>query len=211
MRRRGRADHEGRERGRPLPRAARARPRHPRPVCAARGGDPAAPPLPARLHRATLAAPARHRGARPPARPRGAARRAPPRNRPPRRGPCAERPALAIPARRSPRSETMNERGSGRPGAPPAHARRPARSAAMNEGEAPDQLPVACTLTTAEMRERRRLVLEPLAAAVLEVAPLAGGLALRFAASGATLAGLAALIDLERRCCPFLRFALTVE
>ena len=81
----------------------------------------------------------------------------------------------------------------------------------MNEGEAPDQLPVACTLTTAEMRERRRLVLEPLAAAVLEVAPLAGGLALRFAASGATLAGLAALIDLERRCCPFLRFALTVE
>lgn len=73
------------------------------------------------------------------------------------------------------------------------------------------ELPVACSLGTAEMRERRQAVLAPLAAAVEEVKGLEDGLALRFAAGGAILAGLAELIELERRCCPFLRFVLAVE
>ncbi len=72
-------------------------------------------------------------------------------------------------------------------------------------------LPVACTLSTAEMSERRRLVLAPLRAAVEEVKVLDEGLALRFAAERATLVGLAEMIELERRCCPFLRFELVVE
>ena len=73
------------------------------------------------------------------------------------------------------------------------------------------ELPVACSLSTAEVRERRGAVLAPLAAAVEEVKGLENGLALRFAAGGAILAGLAELIELERRCCPFLRFVLAVE
>jgi hypothetical protein len=77
--------------------------------------------------------------------------------------------------------------------------------------ESKDELPVACTLSSAEMRERRRQVLAPLWAAVAEVKSLEGGMALRFAPERASLAGLAELIELERRCCPFLRFELAVE
>ena len=70
---------------------------------------------------------------------------------------------------------------------------------------------VACPLTEPELRERRRTVLADFRASQLEVRDLANGYAFRFAPGSREIAALAELIDLERQCCPFLRFRLTVE
>jgi hypothetical protein len=70
---------------------------------------------------------------------------------------------------------------------------------------------IACTLTDAELRERRGGLLATLRAAVLEERETDDGLALRLAPGGETLALAARVIDLERQCCRFLRFRLTVE
>src|SRR2546428_4904935 len=74
-----------------------------------------------------------------------------------------------------------------------------------------NDLPIACTLTSSELQERRRTVLEKLRRAVLEVRELEDGYAYCFPSEGEWLPELAAMIDLERQCCPFLRFRLTVE
>ncbi len=71
-------------------------------------------------------------------------------------------------------------------------------------------LPVACALSTPELREREQTVLAKIGARVREVRDLDNGYALRFDPEGAVLADLATLIDLERQCCPFLRFELQV-
>lgn len=71
-------------------------------------------------------------------------------------------------------------------------------------------LPVACSLSTPELREREQTVLAKIRAQVREVRGLDSGYALRFDPEDAVLADLATLIDLERRCCPFLRFELQV-
>jgi hypothetical protein len=70
---------------------------------------------------------------------------------------------------------------------------------------------VACTLTDSALRERRSGVLARLSTAVLERSELPDGFAFRFEPSSATVALLAEVIDLERQCCAFPRFRLTVE
>jgi hypothetical protein len=71
--------------------------------------------------------------------------------------------------------------------------------------------PVACTLTEAELAERRAGVLADVRRSHLEARWLADGVRLRFAADPERLVRLATFVDLERRCCAFLRFGLTVE
>ena len=71
-------------------------------------------------------------------------------------------------------------------------------------------LPVACALSTPELREREQTVFAKVRARVQEVRDLDSGYALRFDPEDAVLADLATLIDLERQCCPFLRFELQV-
>ncbi len=71
-------------------------------------------------------------------------------------------------------------------------------------------LPVACSLSTPELREREQTVLAKIRGQVQEVQDLDNGYALRFAPEDGVLADLTTLIDLERRCCPFLRFDLQV-
>ena len=70
--------------------------------------------------------------------------------------------------------------------------------------------PIACTLTDAEMRERRRTILYAVQNAALNVSSLPLGYAYRFAPTSEVLARLAHLVDLERQCCPFLAFEITV-
>jgi hypothetical protein len=72
------------------------------------------------------------------------------------------------------------------------------------------ELPVACALTAPELRERRETVLAAVRARVREVRELGSGYALRFDPEDGGLAELATLIELERQCCPFLRFDLAV-
>jgi hypothetical protein len=72
-------------------------------------------------------------------------------------------------------------------------------------------LPIACTLTAPELQERRSAVLQKVRRAVLEVKELEDGYAYTFPSASEWLSEVAGLIDLERQCCPFLRFRLTVE
>jgi hypothetical protein len=72
-------------------------------------------------------------------------------------------------------------------------------------------LPVACTLTEPELAARRAGVLGEVRRARQETRWLPDGVALRFAPAPDPLRTLATFIDLERRCCAFLRFHLTVE
>lgn len=72
-------------------------------------------------------------------------------------------------------------------------------------------LPIACSLTSAELQERRSTLLQKVRSAVVEVRELEDGYAYSFPSEGEWLRELADVIDLERRCCPFLRFRITVE
>src|SRR2546428_11135690 len=72
-------------------------------------------------------------------------------------------------------------------------------------------LPVACTLTEPRRRRRREQLLERVIGRVHERRSLADGYAFRFATEDAALADLMEMIRLERECCAFLRFRLTVE
>jgi hypothetical protein len=71
--------------------------------------------------------------------------------------------------------------------------------------------PIACTLTNPEMAERRSTILDTFRGAALEVTSIPGGVAYRFPPTTSLLAQLFQLVDLERQCCPFLTFRLTIE
>jgi hypothetical protein len=71
-------------------------------------------------------------------------------------------------------------------------------------------LPVACTLTGPELQERRRTVLQQLRSAVVEVMELETGYAYCFPSQPELLDELAKLVGLERQCCPFLTFRITI-
>ena len=73
------------------------------------------------------------------------------------------------------------------------------------------EIPVACTLTEDQMRERRRELLEPFKAHTYQAEALPDGYAYIFKASPGTLVELARLVDLERQCCRFLNFSLTAK
>jgi hypothetical protein len=73
------------------------------------------------------------------------------------------------------------------------------------------EVPVACSLTEPELAARRAGVLGDVRRRALEARWRADGVRLRFPAEAETLSLLDAFVDLERRCCAFLRFELTVE
>jgi hypothetical protein len=72
-------------------------------------------------------------------------------------------------------------------------------------------LPIACTLTAPELQERRSKLLETVRIAALEEKETADGFAYRFPSDDSLLADLFRVIQLEHKCCPFLRFSLIVE
>jgi hypothetical protein len=74
-----------------------------------------------------------------------------------------------------------------------------------------NDLPIACSLTSAELQERRQTILKQLRSAVVEVRELESGYAYSFPSGGQWLSEIGSMIELERQCCPFLQFRLTVE
>lgn len=74
-----------------------------------------------------------------------------------------------------------------------------------------NNLPIACTLTAAELQQRRGTVLDAVKKSIVEFRELDDGYALSFPTSTESLKELTALVDLERQCCPFLQFRITVE
>jgi hypothetical protein len=75
----------------------------------------------------------------------------------------------------------------------------------------PSALPVACTLTPADLTARRGGLLPGLASRATASAPIAGGRSWQFESAPGLLSDLASVIEAEHRCCRFLRFALTIE
>jgi len=81
----------------------------------------------------------------------------------------------------------------------------------VSTGSSTSQSPVACALTAAELRERRHDVLELLRRHGRDRRPLPNGYRLCFEPAADLMVSLAALIETERACCPFLSFQLIVE
>ena len=72
-------------------------------------------------------------------------------------------------------------------------------------------LPIACALDPADLTTRRETLLPGLAAQALSRDLLPDGMRWQFAPTEEVLERITRVIDAERRCCPFLRFELTVE
>jgi hypothetical protein len=71
-------------------------------------------------------------------------------------------------------------------------------------------IPIVCTLNDAEFRKRESTVLERIKSAVREVTETENGYVFRFPSDDDSFAMLNEFIVLERRCCSFLDFAMTV-
>jgi hypothetical protein len=72
-------------------------------------------------------------------------------------------------------------------------------------------LPIACTLTESELKERRRTVLNLIRDSAIDARSIPGGYSYRFRPSSEVLSQLFNLVDLERQCCAFLTFKIVVE
>jgi len=72
-------------------------------------------------------------------------------------------------------------------------------------------IPIACSLSAAELREREQTVLEAFGTRVRSVEARPDGYAIEVAPTDEGVAAATAVIQIERICCPFLRFDLTVE
>ena len=73
------------------------------------------------------------------------------------------------------------------------------------------EIPVACYLTDKELQARRQNNLEKAAEALIGATEISDGFVYKFPLKPAILQDLAEIIDLERQCCPFLNFRLTIE
>jgi hypothetical protein len=73
-----------------------------------------------------------------------------------------------------------------------------------------NDIPIQCTLTDDEFRERERNVISRLIPSVVERVETPDGYSFRFPSADGFLADLHEFILLERKCCPFLDFKLSV-
>jgi hypothetical protein len=75
----------------------------------------------------------------------------------------------------------------------------------------PDDNPVACCLSDAELRKREATLLAQFKSALTATEELPDGYAFRIPGEKTWLALATDLIAAERECCPFLTFQLTAE
>ena len=68
------------------------------------------------------------------------------------------------------------------------------------------ELPLACKLTDAELRARREGLLAKARSSVVAASWTDEGLTLEFEGTSAALATVLEVVQVERQCCPFLRF-----
>ncbi len=74
-----------------------------------------------------------------------------------------------------------------------------------------DDMPIACLLTSAELRERAATLLAQFRSAVIGTEELREGYAFRVPGDGKWIAIIAKMIVAERECCPFLTFELVAQ
>ncbi len=73
------------------------------------------------------------------------------------------------------------------------------------------EIPIACYLTDKELQARRKNYLDKAAEFLVDSTKLPDGFIFRFPLAESMLQNLAEIIDLERKCCPFLNFKLSLE
>ncbi len=78
------------------------------------------------------------------------------------------------------------------------------------QGVIRDDVPLACSLNEVDLEERKLLVAE-LTRGIVERRDTEHGIAYRFDPAPGLVARLGRLIDLERECCQFMTFAVTVD
>jgi hypothetical protein len=71
-----------------------------------------------------------------------------------------------------------------------------------------DNTPIACSLTTVELRDREATLFAQFRSAVIETEELQEGYAFRLPGDGEWIGLIAELIVAERECCPFLAFEM---
>jgi hypothetical protein len=69
-----------------------------------------------------------------------------------------------------------------------------------------DNTPIACSLTSLELRDREATLLAQLRSAAIEAGELEEGYAFRLPGDGDWIRLIAELMVAERACCPFLAF-----
>jgi hypothetical protein len=74
-----------------------------------------------------------------------------------------------------------------------------------------DEMPIACCLTSAELREREATLLAQFRSAVIYTEELPDGYAFRVPGNGKWIAIIAEMIVAEKECCPFLTFELVAQ
>ncbi len=72
-----------------------------------------------------------------------------------------------------------------------------------------DRLPIACSLTSAGLRDREASLLAQFRAAIVKTEELQDGYAFHIPGDGERIRQVAELIVAERECCPFLLFAVS--
>jgi hypothetical protein len=72
-------------------------------------------------------------------------------------------------------------------------------------------LPIACTLTEAGLRERRQSIMDMLRKMQVTVTGLPDGYAFALPMTSEALLQVTQLVDMERQCCPFLTFTIVIE
>ena len=72
-----------------------------------------------------------------------------------------------------------------------------------------DKLPMACSLTSAELGEREAILLAQFRTATIKAEELQDGYAFHIPGDGERIRQLAELIVAERECCPFLVFEVS--
>jgi hypothetical protein len=74
-----------------------------------------------------------------------------------------------------------------------------------------DKVPIACSLTTGELRAREETLLTQFRSGVVETGEHQNGYAFRIPGEASWIRLVAELMVVERECCPFLTFELTAE
>jgi len=72
-----------------------------------------------------------------------------------------------------------------------------------------DKLPIVCSLTSAELREREATFLAQFRSAIIKTEELQDGYAFRIPGDGDSIRRAAELIVTERECCPFFVFEVS--
>lgn len=72
-------------------------------------------------------------------------------------------------------------------------------------------IPVACTLSDPERREREAILIAQFRSTVISITELADGYAFQLSSGKDSLTLVSELMIAERECCPFLTFQLTAE